>query len=87
MGVYSRYMNWENEARRIVRVELVSRSLSYAKLATRLQKAGIKETERSIANKMSRGTFSFIFFLQCMKVMGVKAVNLEPPKDVESKAC
>ena len=79
-------MNWENEARRIVRVELVSRSLTYAKLATRLKKAGIEETERSIANKMSRGTFSFIFFLQCMKAMGVKTINLEPPKDVESKS-
>ncbi len=79
-------MNWENEARRIVRVELVSRSLTYAKLATRLKKAGIEETERSIANKMSRGTFSFVFFLQCMKVMGVKTINLEPPKDVDSKS-
>lgn len=70
-------MNWEKEARRIVRAELVRRGLTYEQLATRLQMIGIDETERSIANKMSRGTFSFVFVLQCMKAMGVNAVNFD----------
>jgi len=70
-------MNWEKEARRILRAELVRRGLTYEQLATRLQIIGIDETERSIANKMSRGTFSFVFVLQCMKAMGVKTVNFD----------
>lgn len=70
-------MNWENEARRIVRSELVRRGLTYAMLAKQLQELGVKETERSIANKMSRGTFSFIFYLQCMAAMGVEHVAFD----------
>ncbi|WP_395008986.1 DUF6471 domain-containing protein [Undibacterium sp.] len=63
-------MDWENEARRIVKAELARRGLTYERLAKRLKTIGINETERSIANKMSRGTFSFVFFLQCMKAVG-----------------
>lgn len=70
-------MNWENEARRIVRAELVRRGLTYQRLATRLQAIGVEESERSIANKMSRGTFSFVFFLQCMKAVGATTVSFD----------
>ena len=82
-----RRMNWENEARRIVRAELVRRGLTYQRLAVRLQAIGVRETERAIANKMSRGTFSFVFFLQCMKAMGANAVSFDIAIDeVQSKA-
>lgn len=70
-------LNWENEARRIVRAELVRRGLTYQRLAARLQANGIPETERSIASKMSRGTFSFVFFLQCMHAVGQTKVSFE----------
>jgi len=80
-------MNWENEARRIVRAEIVRRGLTYARLALRFQAIGIPETERAIANKLSRGTFSFVFFLQCMKAIGVNEVNfeIEPVAGASSK--
>jgi uncharacterized protein DUF6471 len=67
-------MNWENQARGIVRAELVRRQQTYKSLAKRLQHVGFKETERSVANKMSRGRFSFVFFLQCMHALGAKSV-------------
>jgi hypothetical protein len=70
-------MNWENEARRIIRAELVRRGLTYEELATRLLAIGVVETERSIANKMSRGTFSFVFALQCMRAIGAKSISFE----------
>ncbi|NTV46665.1 MAG: hypothetical protein HGB11_09155, partial [Chlorobiales bacterium] len=38
---------------------------------------GLRETERSLANKISRGSFSFVFFLLVMRVLGVKTVSLE----------
>lgn len=83
-------MNWENEARRIVKAELVRRGFTYERLAKRLKTIGINETERSIANKMSRGTFSFVFFLQCMQAIGNREVNfcisVEPRIDVDSSA-
>lgn len=74
-------MNWENEARRIVRAELVRRGITYERLAKRLQAMDVKETERSIANKMSRGTFSFVFVLQCLRAIGADSVSFNLTED------
>jgi hypothetical protein len=71
-------MNWENLARQIVRAELVRRGLTYGGLAARLEDIGVDESERAIANKMSRGTFTFVFVLQVMKAIGVTSLNFEP---------
>lgn len=43
--------------------------MSYSELATRLNKNGASESYASIANKISRGTFSFAFYLQCVSVL------------------
>lgn len=75
-------MNWENEARRILRAELVRRGVTYQRLASRLQALGLKETERSVANKMSRGTFSFAFALQCLAAIGADSVSFELTENV-----
>jgi hypothetical protein len=69
-------MSWENEARRIVRAELVRRGITYKELAARLVAIGVNETERSIANKMSRGTFLFVFVLQCLQAVGAKSMKI-----------
>jgi len=68
-------MNWESEARRIFKAELARNGLTYERLAMLLQGMGIEETPASIANKMSRGTFSFVFFIQCMNAMGTDTVS------------
>ncbi|MBI5921927.1 MAG: hypothetical protein HY847_09755 [Betaproteobacteria bacterium] len=78
-------MSWENEARRIVRAELVRRGVTYERLAKKLQDIGIAETKPSIANKMSRGTFSFIFFLQVMRALDVQLVTLDLGEQAERK--
>jgi len=52
------------------------------RMAHRLQAMGVYETERSVANKMSRGTFSFVFFLQCMKAMGASSISFELMVDI-----
>jgi hypothetical protein len=70
-------MNMENEARRIVRAELVRRGITYKGLAARLVAMGVKQTERSIANKMSRGTFTFVFVLQCLQAIGAKSMTMK----------
>jgi hypothetical protein len=75
-------MYWNVEARRIVRAELARRDVSYMMLARLLGKEDIEETEKSLANKISRGTFSFVFFLQVMRVLGVKNVVIEPTERV-----
>ena len=70
-------MYWQSEAKRIVCAELTRRDVTYEKLAQCLRKNGIPETKRSLANKISRGTFSFVFFLQVMRALGVKNFSVE----------
>ncbi len=38
---------------------------------------GIDETKANIANKLSRGTFSFIFALQIFEAIGIKTLRLK----------
>lgn len=77
-------MIWENEARLLLKAEIARRGVTYDRLAKRLNAIGINETTRSIANKMSRGTFSFVFFLQCMKALGAQSVTISLPGDAAS---
>jgi hypothetical protein len=46
-------------------------------LAELLKKHGLKETEASIANKISRGTFSATFLLASLLAIGAETVRLE----------
>lgn len=75
---------WVHEAKGILRAELDRRAVTYKKLARLMQSADIPETERSLANKISRGSFSFVFFLQVMRVLGVTTVSLAPTEKVDS---
>jgi hypothetical protein len=69
--------NWQNEAGGLVKKELAHLNLTYGKLVLRLAAIGVHETERSIASKLSRGTFPFTFYLQCMKALGYKKAEID----------
>ena len=69
--------DWYLQARRVLKTELVRRDIGYKKLALLLEQINVEETQRSIANKLSRGSFSFAFFLQCMKAIGATRIDLE----------
>ncbi|MFP3558581.1 DUF6471 domain-containing protein [Paraburkholderia sp. SIMBA_049] len=70
-------VDWNKEAKRVLRAELVRKQIGYKQLSVLLEGLGVEETERSIANKISRGAFTFIFFLQCMKALGKPAVSID----------
>ena len=69
--------DWQAQAKGIIRGELKRRNLSYSDLAERLTAIGIKETERNVSNKIARGGFTAVFFLQCMEAIGVKNLPLD----------
>lgn len=68
--------NWQSKVKGILKGELKRRDLTYADLADRLQAIGIKDSERNISNKISRGTFTAIFFVQCLTAIGCKTIQL-----------
>jgi hypothetical protein len=76
MDFVSREREWADHAKRIVKAELKRADVSYQQLAERLREHGLEETEGSISNKLSRGTFPASFFLAVMKAIGRETVSL-----------
>jgi hypothetical protein len=68
---------WHLHAKNILKSELARKGFKYHDLARRLQDLGIDENQNSIATKVSRGTFPFTFFIQCMYVLGVENIDLK----------
>lgn len=60
----------------IIRAELARRQLTYADLARRLSEIGVNENARNIANKISRGKFTAVFFFQVMEAIGCHTIHL-----------
>jgi len=75
-------MDWNEEAYKILKRELGRRKVTYARLQKQLAADGVEETERSIASKISRGAFSFAFFIQCMRAIGVQQVDVSEVKQL-----
>ncbi len=51
--------------------------VSDQELAKRLKKHDLEETEASVANKLSRGTFAATLFLAALVALEVESVSLE----------
>jgi Domain of unknown function (DUF6471) len=69
-----------------LRSEMIKRGWSYADLVRELGLRGITETEQNLRNKVSRGTFSAIFFFQCMDALAVPVLHLDELSIVSSIA-
>ncbi len=69
--------NWNDKVKRLLKSELVRRGISNSDLASMLQLIGIEETKSSIDSKISRGTFSAAFFMQCLTVIGCESIEIE----------
>ena len=69
-------VEFEQLAKNVLKGELKRRGITYAKLAERLAKIGVHETERNLNNKISRGGFSAAFLLQCMLAIEAKELRL-----------
>lgn len=69
--------NWNDQAKGILKSQLARKNIKYHDLARRLNAIGIEENQNTIATKLSRGTFSFAFFLQCMYVLRINTIELD----------
>ncbi|MDQ0566858.1 DUF6471 domain-containing protein [Qipengyuania citrea] len=75
---------WEEMVKNILRAEMMRRGVSYAGLADRLGEYGIEDNELNLRNKVSRGRFTAVFFMQCMQALGVEFLQI--PHAVEEAA-
>lgn len=68
---------WNDKVKRLLKSELIRRGISNSDLAEMLETIGVEETKSSIDSKISRGTFSASFFLQCLLVIGCEKIEIE----------
>lgn len=69
--------NWDVKAKRLLKSELVKRGVTNADLVLLLNEIGVEETKASIDSKISRGSFSATFLLQCLTVIGCQKLEIE----------
>lgn len=67
---------YEERAKNLLKSELKRRGIGYRELAEKLTAKGQPETERNLANKISRGGFTAAFFVQCLDAIGVADLRL-----------
>lgn len=70
-------MDWKKQATATIKIELVKQNIEYGELSDKLKVIGIDEDKANIANKLSRGTFSFAYALQIFRALGLKTLRLE----------
>ena len=73
----ARSKDWQARVKGILKAELKRRNLSYADLAEKLGAVGVKDNERNISNKIARGSFTAVFFVQCMEAIGCRTIHLD----------
>jgi Domain of unknown function (DUF6471) len=69
--------NWNDKSKRLLKSELIKRGISNSTLALMLKEIGVEETKSSIDSKISRGSFSACFLLQCLTVIGCHKIEFE----------
>jgi hypothetical protein len=70
-------MDWQALVKGLLKAELKRRNLSYADLADKLRAIDVNDNERNISNKIARGTFTAVFFVQCMTAIGCRTVHFD----------
>ena len=69
--------DWAKEVKGLLKSELKRRQVSYKGLAEKLEALGIKDSERNIANKIGRGSFTAVFLVQCLTAIGCQTVRIQ----------
>lgn len=69
--------DWAGEVRGFLRAEMARRKITYDDLVQRLGELGVKETDGNLRKKLHRGSFTAIFFIQCLTAMGVTSLKLD----------
>jgi len=81
------HQDWNIQAKKLLKKELLKRGINNRELAEKLNAVGITETKSSVDSKVSRGTFSASFLLQCLQVIGCKTLPFDminEARDIET---
>lgn len=68
--------DWEARVANLLKAELKRRGVTYAQLVEKLAEIGVEEKEVNIRNKLARGKFTAVFFVQCLESLGAREFRL-----------
>lgn len=74
---------WQDAAKRLLRAEMARHGYNYKSLARDL---GDVDSDQSLMTRINRGTFSVAFFLEALRVMGTKSVDISHLPDPRETA-
>lgn len=79
-------VEWEAYVKGLLRAEMARRGITYRDLAAKLTAVGVKETETNLRSKVSRGSFTAVFFIQALSALGCSSLRFEetPKNGVDS---
>lgn len=77
--------DWNEHLKRLLKSEMAKKGVKNAELADRLSQLGIDINTTSLSNKISRGTFSATFFMQCLYVLGCHNLEIISPYKTNSE--
>jgi 3-mercaptopyruvate sulfurtransferase SseA len=69
--------DWQSLVKGMLKAEVKRRNMTYEQLSAKLAEIGVHETPTNLRTKISRGGFSAVFFVQCLKAMGAREVRLD----------
>lgn len=69
-------IDWNAKAANLLKSELKRHGVKYGELVEKLAVIGVEEKEVNVRNKLSRGTFTAAYFIQCLEAIGVKEIRL-----------
>lgn len=68
---------WTKIVSKILKAELAKRDISYPQLVEKLETTGLIIKVEDLRGRLSRGNFSAVLFIQCMRAIGVKNLQLD----------
>ncbi len=69
--------DWKRNAKNLLKAELKRRGIDYEMLVAKLKALGVDENYNSVNTKLNRGSFTFVFALQCLKAIDAKEIRLD----------
>lgn len=77
--------SWEEMVKNMLRAQMMQNGVSYTALAERLAAIGVQDNELNLRNKVSRGRFTAVFFMQCMKALDADWIRVPASLDEAAK--
>ena len=69
--------DWQGEVKGMLKAEIKRRNMTYEQLSAKLAEIGVHETTDNLRVKISRGGFSAVFFVQCLRAIGCRSLVID----------